>query len=133
MKREMIETTLAPAGIGVYSQAVKVGDLVFISGQIPLDPKTQQVVEGSFEQSVRQVFHNLKMICEAAGGGLHDIVKLNVYLADLSTCSILNEIMAEYFQKPYPARAVVEVSRLPKDVMVEVDAVMVIQRGEEKS
>ena len=126
MKREIISTDNAPAAIGTYSQAVKVGDTVYLSGQIPLDPKTMNVVEGPFENHVRRVFDNLLAVAKAAGGDFSNIVKLNIYLTDLSNFAKVNEAMAEYFSEPYPARAAVGVKELPKGVAVEMDAVMVI-------
>lgn len=125
MNFDIIATTKAPAAIGTYSQAVKAGPLVFISGQIPLDPVTQLLVQDSFEAATHQVFKNLRAICEAAGGSLSSIVKLNVYVTDLAHFPSLNNVMADYFQAPYPARAAVQVSALPKGSIVEVDAVMV--------
>lgn len=126
MKREIISTDDAPAAIGTYSQAVKVGDTVYLSGQIPLDPKTMNVVEGRFENHVRRVFDNLLAVTKAAGGDFSNIVKLNIYLTDLSNFAKVNEAMAEYFAEPYPARAAVGVKELPKGVAVEMDAVMVL-------
>lgn len=124
MSRQIISTDRAPGAIGTYSQAVKTGDTVYISGQIPLDPKTMEVVDGDIEAMIRRVFDSLKAICEASGGGLSDIVKLNIYLTDLANFPVVNEVMSEYFQVPYPARAAVGVSALPKAVQVEMDAVM---------
>lgn len=124
MSRQIISTDRAPGAIGTYSQAVKTGDTVYISGQIPLDPKTMEVVDGDIEVMIRRVFDSLKAICEASGGGLSDIVKLNIYLTDLANFPVVNEVMSEYFQVPYPARAAVGVSALPKGVQVEMDAVM---------
>lgn len=124
MSRQIISTDRAPGAIGTYSQAVKTGDTVYISGQIPLDPKTMEVVDGDIEVMIRRVFDSLKAICEASGGGLSDIVKLNIYLTDLANFPVVNEVMSEYFQVPYPARAAVGVSALPKAVQVEMDAVM---------
>ena len=124
MARGIIHTANAPAAIGTYSQAVKVGDVVYLSGQIPLVPETMQVVEGDFSVQVRRVFDNLTAVAEAAGGSLQDIVKLNIFLTDLSYFGTVNEIMADYFQQPYPARAAIGVASLPKDVPVEMDAVM---------
>ena len=124
MTREIIHTVDAPEAIGTYSQAVKVGDVVYLSGQIPLVPETMTVIEGDFASQVRQVFDNLTAVTEAAGGSLQDIVKLNIFLTDLSYFGTVNEIMAEYFQQPYPARAAVGVASLPKDVPVEMDAIM---------
>ncbi len=124
MAREIIHTSKAPEAIGTYSQAVKVGDVVYMSGQIPLVPETMTVVEGDFSTQVRRVFDNLTAVAEAAGGSLQDIVKLNIFLTDLSYFGTVNEIMAEYFEQPYPARAAIGVASLPKDVPVEMDAVM---------
>jgi reactive intermediate/imine deaminase len=124
MAREIIHTDKAPQAIGTYSQAVKVGDVVYLSGQIPLVPETMVVVEGDFSVQVRRVFDNLSAVAEAAGGQLQDIVKLNIFLTDLSYFATVNEIMAEYFTQPYPARAAIGVASLPKDVPVEMDGVM---------
>jgi reactive intermediate/imine deaminase len=124
MAREIIHTPNAPEAIGTYSQAVKVGDVVYLSGQIPLVPETMTVIEGDFEVQVRRVFDNLSAVAEAAGGSLQDVVKLNIFLTDLGYFAKVNEIMAEYFQQPYPARAAIGVASLPKDVPVEMDAVM---------
>ncbi|MDF1588323.1 MAG: RidA family protein [Gammaproteobacteria bacterium] len=124
MQREIIHTTKAPEAIGTYSQAVKVGDVVYLSGQIPLVPETMTVIEGDFSIQVRRVFDNLSAVAEAAGGSLQDVVKLNIFLTDLSYFGTVNEIMAEYFQQPYPARAAIGVASLPKDVPVEMDAIM---------
>lgn len=126
MKKEIISTDKAPAAIGTYSQAVKVGNTVYLSGQIPLDPVTMNVVDGPFEQHVRCVFDNLLAVAEAAGGDFSNIVKLNIYLTDLSNFAKVNEAMAEYFIEPYPARAAVGVKELPKGVAVEMDAVLVL-------
>lgn len=123
--REIIATDKAPQAIGTYSQAVKVGHTVYLSGQIGLVPDTMQLVEGDVEAQIRRVFDNLAAVCAAAGGSLADIVKLNVFLTDLSHFARVNEIMAEYFQTPYPARAAIGVAALPKDAAVEMDAVMV--------
>lgn len=124
--RETIHTDQAPAAIGPYSQAVKVGQTVYISGQIPLDPKSGDLVSGDFASATRRVFDNLKAVAEAAGGSLNDIVKLNIFLTDLGHFQTLNTIMMEYFDTPYPARAAIEVAGLPKGAEVEMDAVMVI-------
>lgn len=124
MAREIIHTSKAPEAIGTYSQAVKVGDTVYLSGQIPLVPETMTVIEGDFSTQVRRVFDNLSAVADAAGGTLQDVVKLNIFLTDLSYFGTVNEIMAEYFQQPYPARAAIGVASLPKDVPVEMDAVM---------
>jgi reactive intermediate/imine deaminase len=124
MAREIIHTDKAPQAIGTYSQAVKVGDVVYLSGQIPLVPETMDVVEGDFSVQVRQVFDNLTAVAEAAGGQLQDVAKLNIFLTDLSYFATVNEIMAEYFTQPYPARAAIGVASLPKGVPVEMDGVM---------
>ena len=126
MSRQIISTDRAPSAIGTYSQAVRIGDTVYISGQIPLDPQTMQVIEGDIEAMIRRVFDSLQAICEASGGGLMDIVKLTIYLTDLASFPTVNKVMAEYFQAPYPARAAVGVAQLPKGVQVEMDAVMVL-------
>jgi reactive intermediate/imine deaminase len=123
-KREIIETGKAPKAIGTYSQAVKVGGTVYLSGQIPLVPETMTVVQGDMAAQIRQVFDNLSAVAQAAGGGLNDIVKLNIFLIDLGHFALVNEIMAGYFQQPYPARAAVGVASLPKGVAVEMDAIM---------
>lgn len=123
--RQIISTPLAPAAIGTYSQAVRVGDTVYLSGQIPLDPATMQLVDG-FENQVRRVFDNLKAVCEAAGGSLNEMVKVNVFLIDLGNFAKVNEIMATYFGQPYPARAAVGVSALPRGAQVEIEGVMVL-------
>ncbi len=124
MSREIINTAAAPAAIGTYSQAVKVDNTVYISGQIPLDPESMEVVEGQFKAQAVRVFENLKAVAEASGGSLADAVKLTVYLADLSNFPLLNEVMSDYISEPYPARAAIEVSALPKGVMVEIDAIL---------
>ncbi|MFK8018118.1 MAG: RidA family protein [Gammaproteobacteria bacterium] len=126
MNKQAISTDGAPAAIGTYSQAVRSGDTVYFSGQIPLDPATQEMVEGDFPVHVKRVFDNLKAVAEAAGGTLDDMVKLNVYLLDLKHFAAVNECMAGYFSEPYPARAAVAVSQLPKDSIVEVDGVMTL-------
>ena len=126
MPKQPIQTDAAPAAIGPYSQAVRAGNTVYLSGQIPLDPDTGDVVNGDFEVRTRRVFANLDAVCKAAGGGLDSIVKLNVYLTDLGRFAEVNAIMAETFAKPFPARAAVQVSALPKGVDVEMDAVAVI-------
>jgi len=124
MSREIIGTDLAPQAIGTYSQAVKSGSTVYLSGQIPLVPETMEMVEGGIEVQIRRVFDNLRAVARAAGGELKDIVKLNVYLTDLGDFPIVNQVMAEYFSEPFPARAAVGVAALPKDAAVEMDAVM---------
>ncbi len=129
MSRQIISTERAPKAIGTYSQAVKVGDTVYLSGQIPLLPETMELVQGDMSAQIRRVFDNLKAVAEAAGGKLGDMVKLNVYLIDLGHFPLINQIMAEYFQEPYPARAAVGVAALPKAAAVEMDAVMVINRS----
>jgi len=126
MSREIISTDKAPAAIGTYSQAVKVGDTVYISGQIPLVPETMEVNGGDFADHVRQVFLNLQAIAEEAGGSLSDIVKINIFLTDLNNFATVNSVMEEFFAQPYPARAALEISALPKGVGVEADAVMVL-------
>lgn len=125
MCKTVIHTDKAPAAIGSYSQAVRVGDTVYLSGQIPLIPETMQLVEGEFAAQTRQVFENLKAVCEAAGGSLNDIVKLNAFLLDLNNFAIFNEVMAEYFDQPFPARAAIGVASLPRGAVVEADGVMV--------
>ncbi len=125
-QRETINTDQAPSAIGTYSQAVRVDKTVYISGQIPLDPNTMEVVGESFAESAHQTFKNLHAVCTAAGGNLENITKLNIYVTDLSEFPILNEVMSEYFTEPYPARAVVGVAALPKDVPLEIEAVMVL-------
>jgi reactive intermediate/imine deaminase len=126
MSKQTIHSDNAPAAIGTYSQAVKVGDLVFISGQIPLVPATMEIVDGDFVARTRQVFENLKAIAEEAGGSLNDAVKLTIFLTDLANFAAVNEVMAEYCSEPYPARAAVQVSALPKGVDVEADAILAI-------
>lgn len=126
MNRTPVQSNNAPAAIGPYSQAVKVGNTVYLSGQIPLDPATGDVVAGDFRALVNQVFDNLTAVAEAAGGSLADVVKLNIFLTDLGQFGVVNELMAERFSEPYPARATIEVSALPKGVPVEMDAVMVL-------
>ncbi len=126
MVRRIVSTDSAPEAIGTYSQAIRTGDTVFLSGQIPLIPETMALVEGDIRDQIRQVFRNLTAVAEAAGGSLADTVKLNVYLTDLSHFPVVNEVMAEYFQQPYPARAAVGVAALPKGAEVEMDAIMVL-------
>lgn len=128
MSKQRIHTANAPEAIGTYSQAIRVGDTVYLSGQIPLDPATMQVVDGPMDKLVERVFENLKAVVGAAGGTMDDIVKVNVYLTDLSHFATVNEVMARYFTQPYPARAAVGVSQLPKGVPVEMDAVMVLSQ-----
>jgi reactive intermediate/imine deaminase len=128
MPRETITTDRAPAAIGTYSQAVKVGNTVYLSGQIPLDPATMQLVEGGMETQIRRVFDNLAAVAHAAGGNLADTVKLNVFLTDLGHFALVNQIMAEYFKEPYPARAVIGVAALPRGARVEMDAVLALEQ-----
>ncbi len=124
MTRVTIHTDNAPAAIGTYTQANRVGNLVFISGQIPLVPATMEIVDGDFAARARQVFDNLKAIAEASGGNLNDAVKVTIFLTDLDNFATVNEVMAEYFSEPYPARAAVQVAALPKSVDVEADAIL---------
>ena len=126
MAKTIIQTDNAPQAIGTYSQAVKVDNTVYISGQIPLDPASMEVVPGGIEAEITRVFDNLKAVAGASGGSLSDVVKLNIFLTDLGNFPIVNEIMATYFQQPYPARAAIGVAALPKGVGVEMDAVLVI-------
>ncbi|GED22826.1 RidA family protein [Halomonas halmophila] len=124
--KAVINTQQAPAAIGPYSQAIKAGNTVYLSGQIPLDPATMEIVSDDFETQARQVFANLKAVCEEAAGGLKDVVKLNLYLVDLDNFAIVNQLMEEVFDAPYPARAAVGVKALPKGSQVEAEAVLVI-------
>jgi len=126
MGKQIIQTDQAPEAIGTYSQAVRVGDTVYLSGQIPLVPATMQLVEGDIEAQIRRVFDNLRAVARAAGGELAEVVKLNIFLTDLSHFPAVNQVMAEYFSEPYPARAAIGVASLPKGAQVEMDAVMVI-------
>ncbi len=126
MSRKIISTTDAPAAIGTYSQAVQVDNTVYVSGQIPLDPKTGLAVEGDIEAQIRQVFENLKAIAEEAGGTLNSAVKYNVFLTDLGNFASVNKVMEDYLDAPFPARAAVQVAALPKGVEVEVDAILVV-------
>lgn len=127
MSRQVIVSEDAPAAIGTYSQAVRVGTTVYVSGQIPLDPQSGELVTGDIEAEIRRVFDNLEAICKAAGGSLADIVKLNVFLTDLAHFPALNRIMGEYFKPPYPARAAIGVASLPRGARVEMDAVLVLR------
>ncbi len=129
MAREVIHTDKAPKAIGTYSQAIKIDNTIYLSGQIPLVPETMELVEGDIKVQIQRVFDNLKAVTQAAGGGLKDIAKLNIFLTDLSHFPIVNETMAEYFVEPYPARAAIGVASLPKDAQVEMDAVMVIEQA----
>jgi len=124
MLREIIHTDKAPQAIGTYSQAVKVNSTVYLSGQIPLVAETMKLIEGDISNQIRQVFNNLLAVAEAAGGSLADVVKLNVFLTDLSHFPLVNEIMADYFEAPYPARAAIGVAALPKAAEVEMDAIL---------
>lgn len=124
MTREIIATDKAPQAIGTYSQAVKVADTVYLSGQIPLIPETMEMVDGDMEAQIVRVFDNLTAVAQAAGGDLNDIAKLNIFLTDLSHFPLVNEVMARYFTQPYPARAAIGVASLPKDAGVEMDGVM---------
>jgi len=128
MSKAAIHTDKAPAAIGTYSQAIETSGLVFLSGQIPLDPATMEVVDGDFESRARRVFDNLAAVAEAAGGSLDDVVKLTVFLTDLGNLALVNAVMEDYFKKPFPARAAVGVASLPKDVDVEADAILAITR-----
>jgi reactive intermediate/imine deaminase len=128
MKKTVISTALAPKAIGTYSQAVRAGDTIYLSGQIPLDPATMELVSGDISAQIRRVFDNLLAVTQAAGGDFSDIAKLTVFLTDLSDFPIVNEIMAEYFTQPYPARAAVGVAALPKGAAVEMDAIMCVQQ-----
>jgi reactive intermediate/imine deaminase len=124
MSREIIATDKAPKAIGTYSQAIKVGTTVYLSGQIPLVPETMEMVDGDMETQIRRVFDNLTAVAEAAGGSLADIAKLNIFLTDLTHFPLVNQVMSEYFAEPYPARAAIGVASLPKDAGVEMDAIM---------
>jgi len=124
MSREIIKTDQAPQAIGTYSQAVKVGTTVYLSGQIALDPQTMTLVDGDTPAEIRRVLDNLQAVARAAGGGLGDMVKLNVFLVDLANFALVNEIMAEYFQQPYPARAAIGVGSLPRNASVEMDGIL---------
>jgi reactive intermediate/imine deaminase len=130
MTRKTIQTELAPQAIGTYSQAVRCGDSVYLSGQIPLVPQTMEMVDGGMEAQIRRVFDNLSAVAAAAGGSLADVVKLNIYLVDLGQFALVNQVMAGYFKEPYPARAAVGVAALPRDAQVEMDAVMVLGSGD---
>jgi reactive intermediate/imine deaminase len=124
MARQPVSTDQAPAAIGPYSQAVRSGGLLFLSGQIPLDPATMQLVEGDIATQARRVFDNLRAVCEAAGAGLDRIVRVGIYVVDLGDFAVVNAVMAEYFDAPYPARSTIEVTGLPKGARVEVDAIL---------
>jgi reactive intermediate/imine deaminase len=124
--KAVIHTDKAPAAIGTYSQAVKVNNTVYLSGQIPLIPDTMELIEGDISVQIRQVFDNLSEVCAASGGDLSNIAKLNIFLTDLSNFAVVNQVMGEYFQQPYPARAAIGVSELPKGAQVEMDGILVI-------
>ena len=126
MSKHSIHSDSAPAAIGTYSQAIQTGNLVFMSGQIPLDPASMEVVDGDFEVRARQVFDNLRAVAEAAGGNLDQVVKLTIFLTDLGNFATVNSVMEDYFQQPYPARAAVGVASLPKGVDVEADAILAL-------
>lgn len=127
MNRSVVKTDNAPQAIGTYSQAIKIGNTVYLSGQIPLVPKTMVLVEGNIAKQIEQVFENLSAVCEAAGGSLSDLVKLNIFLTDLGNFATVNEVMARYFTEPYPARAAIGVASLPKNAQVEMDGVLVVR------
>jgi reactive intermediate/imine deaminase len=124
MSRKIIHTDKAPKAIGTYSQAVRAGDTVYLSGQIPLDPATMELVTGDIEKEIRRVFENLKAVAEASGGSLAQSVKVNVYLTDLANFAKVNEVMAQYLAEPYPARAAIGVAQLPRGARVEIEAVL---------
>ncbi len=126
MSKQTIHSDHAPAAIGTYSQAIRHGDLVFLSGQIPLDPKTMEIVDGDFDTRARRVFDNLKAVAGAAGGDLNQVVKLTIFLTDLSNFAAVNKVMEDYFDQPYPARAAVGVAALPKGVDIEADAILAL-------
>lgn len=124
--KTIVNTNDAPSAIGTYSQAVKVTNTVYLSGQIPLIPDTMEVIEGGFAEQAQQVFKNLVAVCEAAGGSINDMVKVNIFMTDLANFATVNEIMSQYFSEPYPARAAIQVSALPKGVDIEIDGIMEI-------
>lgn len=126
MPRDPISTTKAPAAIGPYSQAVRSGDTVYLSGQVALDPSSGLLVEGDVQAQARRAFENLRAVCEAAGGSMDDVVRVGLYLTDLDQFAVVNTVMGEYFTAPYPARSTIEVSALPRGAQFEVDAVMVL-------
>ena len=128
MSKVIISTDKAPAAIGTYSQAVKIGTTVYLSGQIPLVPASMQMVSEDFAEQAEQVFQNLSAVCQAAGGSINDMVKVNIFLTDLSHFQLVNQIMGEYFAQPYPARAALGVASLPKDALVEMDGIVIIQQ-----
>jgi len=122
--KSIVKTDQAPSAIGTYSQAVKVNSTVYLSGQIPLVPETMEVVSENFAEQAEQVFKNLSAVCTAAGGEINDMVKVNIFMTDLSNFATVNEVMSRYFNEPYPARAAIEISKLPKDVAIEIDGIM---------
>jgi reactive intermediate/imine deaminase len=124
--KTIVSTNKAPSAIGTYSQAVKVRNTVYLSGQIPLDPTSMEVIEGGFAEQTEQVFKNLVSVCEAAGGSINDMVKVNIFMTDLANFATVNEIMSKYFTEPYPARAAIGVAQLPKAVDIEIDGIMEI-------
>jgi reactive intermediate/imine deaminase len=124
MSKVIINTDKAPAAIGTYSQAVKINNTVYLSGQIPLDPKTMEMQQSDFMTEANQVFKNVSAVCEAAGGSIQDMVKVNIFLTDLSNFALVNEAMAQYFEQPYPARAAIGVKELPKGANIEIDGIM---------
>ena len=126
MSKQIISTADAPSAIGPYSQAVRAGNIIWVSGQIPLDPATKELVSGDIEAQIRRVFDNLKVIVLAAGAGLDDVVKVNIFLLDLSHFALVNKVMAEYFRAPYPARAAVGVAALPRGAQVEVECIVAL-------
>jgi reactive intermediate/imine deaminase len=126
MTKQIISTTDAPAAIGPYSQAVRVGSTIWLSGQIPLDPRTKELVSGDIEAQIRQVFENLKAVVTAAGATFDNVVKANIYLTDLSHFALVNKVMSEYFREPYPARAAVGVAALPRGAQVEVECIVAL-------
>ena len=125
-RKKAIQTDRAPKAIGPYSQAIKFDSLVFLSGQIPLVPETMEVIDGGIAEQAHQVFINLKTVAEESGGSLRDALKINIFLTDLTNFTIVNEIMTQYFHEPFPARATIEVSALPKSVLIEIDAVIAL-------
>lgn len=127
MAKQVIFSENAPAAIGPYSQAIRAGDTVYLSGQIPLVPATMEIISDDVTEQTQQVFKNLQAVCEAAGGSLKDIVKLNIYMTDLGNFATVNEVMTQFFEQPYPARAALGVRALPKDVAVEIEGVMVLE------
>jgi len=126
MAKEPIQTRHAPAAIGTYSQAIRTGNTVYLSGQIPLDPETMQIVSGDIRAQIERVFDNLAAVAEAAGGTLNHAVRITVYLTDLANFPVVNEVMTQYFEEPYPARAAIGVAALPRGAAVEVDAILVL-------